>query len=357
LIPCVAAAQDTRSAFEDLAQRASAAREAQNIPQAIELYGQAVKLDPKWSEGWWFLGSMEYSTDQYVSAKDALTHYIDLTPDATAALALRGLCEFEIPEYPRALADIQQALSLGAANQSRNEQILRYHEALLLTRLGRFEDALQHYGDFARNGISSSEIFVGIGVAGLRMPLLPHEVAVDQQDLVITTGVAAFKSMAGNESEAEQSFQTLFQRYPASAGAHYLYGYLLFTKDPDHAVAEFKRAAALDPADATAQAMLAWSYLMRSNSSAAKPYAENAVKAAPQLPLAQLVLGRSLVENGDAKSGIEHLQTALQLEPANIEIHLALVKGYSEAGRKEDARRERQFCLDATKNEESQFAR
>ena len=353
----MAGAQDSRSAFEDLARRASTAREAHDIPQAIELYGKALRLDPKWPEGWWFLGSMEYSTDQYVAAKDALTHYIDLTPDAPAALALRGLSEFEIPEYPQALVDIQQALSLGAANQPRNEQILRYHEALLLTRVRRFEDALQRYGYFARNGISNPEMFAGVGLAGLRMPVLPKEVTADQQNLVMTAGEAAFKFMAGNEIGAEQSFQALFQRYPASAGAHYLYGYLLFAKDPDHAVAEFKRAVTIDPADATAQAMLAWSYLMQNTPSEAKAYAESAVKDAPQLPLAQLVLGRSLVETGDAKSGIEHLQAALQLDPTNFEIHLALVKGYAEAGRKEDARREREFCLDATKDEVSQVAR
>lgn len=333
------------------------AREAQDIPRAIELYNQAVKLDPKWPDGWWFLGSMQYGTDQYAAAKDALTHYIELTPDATAAFALRGLCEFEIPEYSQSLADIQRALSLGAANQPRNERILRYHEALLLTRLGRFEDALQRYGYFARNGISSPEIFKGIGLAGLRVSLLPKEVEAGQQELFMTAGNAAFQLMAGNELDAQQAFQTLFQRYPSSSNGHYLYGYLSFAKAPDHAIAEFKRAVEIEPSDAAAQAMLAWSYLMQSNPSEAKIYAEQAVKEAPQLPLAQLVLGRYLVETGDPRNGIEHLQEALQLEPSNIEIHLALVKGYSEAGLKEDARHERQFCLEATKDEVNQVAR
>ena len=357
LFPSMTVAQEKPSGFDDLARRASLAREARDIPQAIELYGQAVKLDPKWPDGWWFLGSMQYARDQYAAAENALTHYIELTPNATAALALRGLCEFEVAEYSQSLADIQRALSLGAANQPRNEGILRYHEALLLTRLGRFDDALQRYGYFARNGISSPEIFAGIGLAGLRVPLLPKEVEAGQQELFMDTGNAAFRFMAGNELDAQQTFQVLFQHYPISSNAHYLYGYLLFAKDPDHAVAEFKRATEIEPSNAAAQAMLAWFYLMRSNPSEAEPYAQRAVKEDPQLPLAQLVLGRSLVETGDAKNGIERLQKALQFEPANIEIHLALVRGYSEAGLKEDARRERQFCLEATKDKVNQFAR
>ena len=327
------------------------------MPQAIELYGQAVKLDPKWPDGWWFLGSMQYATDQYTEAKVALTHYIELTPDATAALALRGLCEFEVAEYSQSLADIQRALSLGAANQPRNEGILRYHEALLLTRSGRFEDALQRYGYFARNGINSPEIFAGIGLAGLRQPLLPKEVEAGQQDLFMAAGNAAFQFMAGDEKKAEQAFQDMFQRFPTTANAHYFYAYLLFAKTPAQAIAQCKQELEVAPSNPAAHALLAWALLLQNNSSAALPYAQQAAEEAPEKPIAQLVLGRSLVETGDVNSGIKHLEKALQLEPGNIEIHLALVRGYSEAGLKEDARRERQFCLEATKDEVSQFAR
>jgi tetratricopeptide (TPR) repeat protein len=353
----MAAAQGNSSDFEDLARRASLARESNDIPRAIELYGQAVRLNPKWPDGWWFLGSMQYGTDSYTAARDALTHYIDLTPNATAALALRGLCEFEIGEYSQSLADIQRGLSLGAANQPRNEQILRYHEALLLTRSGRFEDAVQSYRYFARNGLSSPDILAGLGLAGLRTPLFPKEVEASQRDLFLAAGNAAFQFMDGNENNAQKAFQRLFQQFPNSSNAHYLYGYLLFAKDPDKAVAEFKRAAEIEPSNAAAQAMVAWSYLVRGNFLEAAPYAERAVNEDPRLPLAQLVFGRSLVETGDVKRGIQHLQEALQFEPANLEIHLALARGYSEAGLKEDARRERHLCLEATKDEVNQVAR
>jgi tetratricopeptide (TPR) repeat protein len=352
-----AVAQGNSIDFDDLARRASRARESNDIPRALELYGQAIRLNPKWPEGWWFLGQMQYSTDSYAGARDSLTHYIDLTPNATAALALRGLSEFEIGEYSQSLADIQRSLSLGAANQPHNELILRFHEALLLTRLGRFEDAVQSYRYFARNGISSPEILGGLGLAGLRKPLFPKDVEVSQQSLFLAAGNAAFQFMAGNENTARESFQGLFQQFPSSSDAHYLYGYLLFPKDPDKAVAEFKRSVEIEPSNAVAQAMVAWSYLVRGNALEAAPYAERAVKENPRLPLAQLVSGRALVETGDVNGGIQHLQEALQLEPGNLEIHLALVRGYSEAGLNEDARRERQFCLEATKDEVNQVAR
>jgi Tfp pilus assembly protein PilF len=59
------------------------------------------------------------------------------------------------------------------------------------------------------------------------------------------------------------------------------------------------------------------------------------------------------METGDLKGGMEHLEKALQLEPNNLEAHLALAKAYSESGHKEDARRERILCLRLTSSSDS----
>src|ERR1039458_5546170 len=66
--------------------------------------------------------------------------------------------------FQPSLKDIQRALSLGAANQPRNEKILRYHEALLLTRTGRFEDALRSYSFFTRDEDSKPELLMALGL-------------------------------------------------------------------------------------------------------------------------------------------------------------------------------------------------
>jgi Flp pilus assembly protein TadD len=97
--------------------------------------------------------------------------------------------------------------------------------------------------------------------------------------------------------------------------------------------------------------MLAWIPLLQNDGSEALPYARKAVAQDPALPSAQLVLGRALSETGDTKGGIEHLEKTVQLQPDNLEVHLALAKAYSKSGRKEDARRERLLCLEITKND------
>ena len=351
LLSSTARAQDNPTRFDDVVLRAAAARDQNDVPQAIELYRQAVELKPEWPDGWWFLGSLQYSIDAYASARDALTHYLQLTPDAGPAAALRGLCEFETGEYAQSLKDLQRGLSLGAGNQARNEKILRYHEALLLTRTGNFEGALQKYALFAQDKVPNPELLVAVGLAGLRTPLMPKELKVDQQELYAAVGKAALRFMAGDRDVAQQEFQQLFQRYPAQANLHYLYGYLLFPTDPDQGTVEFKRELDVAPANAAAQLMVAWDALIRNEPSEALVYAQKAMAEEPTTPIAQLVLGRALLDTGDAKGGTELLEKELQHDPDNLETHIALAKAYSKTGRKEDARRERMRCLELEKNE------
>ncbi len=88
----------------------------------------------------------------------------------------------------------------------------------------------------------------------------------------------------------------------------------------------------------------------------ALPNARKAAEEEPGVATAQLVLGRSLVETGDVQGGMPHLERALQIEPDNLETHLALVKAYSKAGRTQEAQRERLECLQRASREAPQVA-
>jgi tetratricopeptide (TPR) repeat protein len=350
LLPRLCAAQANPASFSDVVAKATVARDANDLPGAIELYRQALKLNSQWPDGWWFLGSLQYGTGDYAAARDALTHYLELTPNAAPALAMRGLCEFEIGDYSPSRKDIERALAQGAANQPRNEKILRYHEALLLTRTGGFEDALRSYAFFAHDEDSNPELLLALGLAGLRTPLLPKEVRAEQQELYISAGKAVFDFMRGDQEASRAEFQQFFARVPAVLNAHYLYGYLLYASDADAATVEFKKELEVNPGNAVAEVMLAWIPLTQNDGATALPHARKAVAENPALPSAQLVLGRALVETGD-KDGIQHLETTVKLQPDNLEVHLALAKAYSKFGRREDARRERLVCLEMTKND------
>ncbi len=344
LSPLFTCAQQSPN-FDELAADATAAREQGNVPQAVQLYQQAVQLRPAWPDGWWYLGMLQYGNDAYAPAADALTHYINLTPNAGPALALRGLCEFEQAQYPQALEDLQHAIALGAANEPRNAGIIFYHEALLLTRLGRYEEALGKYTALVKHGGISADVVAGIGLAGLRMPVLPRDLDSSQQQLVLKVGQAAASVMNGDLNAGRQAFQSIFTLFPTTPNIHYLYGYLLFTADPAEAIVQFRKELEVSPSSAVAHSMLAWALSMQGDFAAALPSAQKSVDEDPSLAVTQLVLGKDLVETGDVTAGLAHLEAVLKIDPQNLEAHIALAKAYSELGRKDDARRERLLCL------------
>jgi tetratricopeptide (TPR) repeat protein len=344
------AAQTGSSSFEEIAAEAASARDVEDTPRAIELYTHALQLNPTWEEGWWFLGLLQYESGAYASATETLSRLLTFNPKSTPALALRGLCEFETGDYSQSLMDIRKGLASGAADDAHKEQILRYHEAMLLTRLGSFSDALKAYSAFAEHKLSSPELLVGIGLAGLHIPLLPKDVSADQQALLTAVGDATFQFMEGNQKAAQQAFSDSFQRFPTARDAHLLYGNLLLAFGPEAAAPQFKKELEVAPDNTDALIMLAWSLLMQHRPDEAQPYARRVAQEEPERAASQLILGRALLDTGNAADGIEHLERGLKLQPDNLEIHIALAEAYSKSGRDNDARRERRLCLEMTQN-------
>jgi tetratricopeptide (TPR) repeat protein len=341
-------AQQSPTSFDALAASAAAARDNHDVPRAIQLYTEAERLKPEWPGGWWSLGLLEYSTQDWSAARNAFTHYLELSPEgsptAAQAIALRGLCEFGTGDFPQSLADLDRSIALGVTDDPGSAVLIRLREAQVLTRLGRYEEALGVYGLLAKAAPASQrgpEWNIGVGLAGLRYPQLPADVPLSQQNLFAGAGDAALQFMQGDEPGARQAFSSFFQRFPDVPNAHYLYGFLMLPTDPDATVAEYKRELEIAPANVTAAAMLAWVLLSQAKPAQALPFAQRAVSEAPDLPVAQLVLGRSLAETGDLPGGIEHLEKALQLQPGYLETHVALATAYASSGRQGDARRER----------------
>jgi tetratricopeptide (TPR) repeat protein len=343
------AAQTASQGFNAIVAQANAAR-AQNDPSsAARLYRQALQLNPSWSDGWWYLGTMQYGANDYASAIDDLSHYLALMPKAGPAYALRGLCEFEAGQYPESLQDIQQALALGAANDPRNAGILVFHQAMLLTRLSRFEEALAKYTVLVKHGGASPEVLAGIGVAGLRLPILPRDLDPSQQELATLVGQAAADVMGGDQTAAAAAFAPIFERFPDKPSIHYLYGYLLSVTDPGAAIAQFRDELKISPQSAIANSMLAWDMGVQDDFAAALPYAQASIAEDPSLPMAQLVLGRDMVETGKMSGALPYLDAVLKNDPDNLDAHLSRVKAYADLGRSDDARRERLLCLDLSK--------
>jgi cytochrome c-type biogenesis protein CcmH/NrfG len=343
------APQQSPASFDDLATRAAAARDQQNLPLAIQLYSQAEQLKPDWQEGWWYLGVLQYSSNQYPAAIDAFTRLLQLVPTAVPAMALRGLCEFETAAYDDSLHDLEQAVAHGALNQPRNEQIIRYHLALLLAHSSRFQEALDQYHFFAEHQTDAPDLKIAIGLVGMRVASLPNEVSAQDRELYQAAGNAGYVFLSGDNEQADDLFARLFVRYPSTPNLHYFYGFLLFPHDPGLAIDQFHSELAVNPSNETANALLALTLVIAGRFSEALAPAQRAYSNAPDMEMSQLALGRSLAETGDRKRGEELLNQVIQRDPNSLEAHLGLVSIYSQGGNREEAARERKVCRDLAK--------
>ena len=72
-------------------------------------------------------------------------------------------------------------------------------------------------------------------------------------------------------------------------------------------------------------------------------YAEKGVQLAPKMYAARNVLGRVLLELGQTERAVKELEEGVRLAPSSPEMHFALARAYTRAGRQADAAREREL--------------
>ncbi len=261
---------------------------------------------------------------------------VQAEPKNGLALALKGLCEFQVKNYERALGELQQARALSIPSPE-VLSVASYHAAILLNRFERYEAAFEILREYSLQGKDSPGVIEAFGLSVLRLPYLPSEAPPEKREMVLMAGRAGFQMAKGRRSAAgRMAFEELVGRYPSAPNVHYAYGTFILPEDPDVALEEFRRELRASPNHYHAMLQIAYEQLKRGNYQEALPLAEKAVELAPNLFPARNALGRALLE-----SAIEELEAGVKLAPDNPELRFALARAYQRAGRNEDAARER----------------
>jgi tetratricopeptide (TPR) repeat protein len=328
-------------AFEEVARKAAAARDKDQLDEAIRWYREGARLRPRWDEGLWYLATLLYEQDRFAEARDAFRRFLVLKPEAGPAWALQGMCEFKLKEYDAALRNLEKGTDLGYGANTAVQRAAWFHLAILLVRDGQFELAVRPLTSLARSEPESETLIEAAGLMLLRRPKLPADITTDERDVVMRAGRAAYAHLARNGAEARRRFADLLERYPRTPNVHYAHAISLLTSDSDAALAEFRKEIDVQPESVFARLDLAFELIRRGDFADALAPAEEAVSLAPQLFAAHNALGRALVETGALERGILELETAAKLAPESPEMHFALARAYAKAGRKDDAARAR----------------
>jgi tetratricopeptide (TPR) repeat protein len=331
------------AAFNQAVKLADDARNAGRLDDAVQLYSNALKIRPSWPDGWWYVGAIFYDKDLYAQARDAFANLADLEPKRGPVWGMLGLCEFQIGNYERAVIALQRGRSIGFDGNKELESVVRYHTAILYVKFEQFEIAYEILREFVQIGNNGPKIVEAFGLTILRMPLLPTNVPAEKREQVALAGQAGLNMAARRLDEARTAFTTLVERYPDDPNVHYSYGVFQLAQDADIALKEFQRTLELQPLHQPAMVQMAFEYLKRDQYNDALPIAEKAVQLAPKMYPARNVLGRVLLELGQTDRAVKELEEGVRLAPSSPEMHFALARAYTRAGRKVDADREREM--------------
>jgi tetratricopeptide (TPR) repeat protein len=327
--------------FDSLAKRAVEAREANRPDEAAALYLRALRLKPAWKEGWWRAGAIFYERDRYADAREAFIKLVAIDRRFGPALAMLGLCEFRLRQYEPALIHLRQGNQLGVGESPELRTVARYHEAILHNRFGQFELAYDVIAPLINEQPETPDLVFALGLTMLRMACLPPEAPADKREMAFKAGRATSYLITKRQQEAAREFKELVENYPDSTGPHYAYGVFLLRENPEAAIEEFGRELQVSPKHVHARLQIAFEMIKQGRHAEGLPYAEEAVKLAPDLFATHNALGRILLETGEVERAVKEFEIAVKLAPESPEMYFALARAYSRANRPKDAERAR----------------
>ncbi len=336
------APQNERDSFDKLAGRAKKASEENRLEQAISLYLKALALRPRWAEGWWSLGTLEYDQDHYAKAAQAFEKLIALDPRKGTAHAMLGLCQFELGRDELALQNLLAAQRLGIVNDEQLRKVTLYHLGTLQLRARKFNAAKQTLGLLAKDGVRTKELSIALGLAALlvRPQEAPPE-GTAGTGVVQQVGEAEAALAAKDFDRARQIYTGLANEYPDYPNLHLAFGrFLMELSEPDEAVTEFQHEIQNNPQHVLARLEIA-AVRYKLDSADGIKYAEEAVKLDPQRPFGHYLLGLLYLDTGNLSGAISELETAKHSVPNLPDVYFALGNAYAHAGRKEEAARAR----------------
>jgi predicted Zn-dependent protease len=336
------ARQTKTNSFAELAEEAKKASDENRLEDATSLYRRAVMLRPRWVEGWWSLGTLQYDQNQYSEAARALEKLIALQPENGTAHAMLGLCQFELGKDEPALRNLLAAERLGIVKDEQLRKVSVYHLGVLQLRARKFRDAKETLDQLAKDRVRTKELIAALGQAALlvRPQEAPPEGTAGAS--VIGRAGEAEALLAAKEFEpAKQKYAELASEFPDYPNLHFAFGRLLLeTHETDEAVEEFQRELHRDPRNVNSLLEIAAvRYLV--DSQEGLKYAEEAAKLAPAMPFVHYLLGLLYLDTNSFARAISELEIAKRSYLTVPEVYFALGNAYAHAGRKVEAARAR----------------
>ena len=327
--------------FRALADAANSARESGRVAESVELYRRALAVQPDWEEGWFYLGTSLYSTDDYVGSIGALEYVLRKHPKNGVAWAFTGLSQFELNHPDEALAALEKARKFGVGDNSELEGATLYELAVLLNARRRFDEGRSQLELLVRHGSEQPAVVIALGCSTLLVADLPARLDSGQREACLSAGAAAADAVRQRPEDADRKYRALIEKFPTTPNVHYAYGLFLLKDHPDDAIAQFRREIATHPEHVPARLQIADEFLRRGDADAALAPSREAVNLGPDWYLTHQMLGRVLLVKEDGAAAAKELEKAAKLRPDEGQNFFYLARAYALMGANESAAKAR----------------
>jgi tetratricopeptide (TPR) repeat protein len=300
--------QENLDALQKLAQQEG---EAGQTSEAIRDYKRVLESRPEWKEGWWNLGALQYSANQFADAKSTLLHVVGFAPDLGSAWSLLGLCEFETRDFADALSHLEKARTLGI-NDAEIERVSTYHLGLLLIRTGNFEHGSDLLVKSFGGSPVSEQVKTALGLATLRVALLPEEVDASKEGLVLAVG-----NVVSQGTGALDHYPALLSAYPDVAYLRYAYGLALANAGRNkEAIGAQLQETSVSPESSLPWIEISRLQLVLGSPKEALTAAQRAVALGPRNKIAHERLAAAFASVGDTAGSTRERKAAEQMAAA-----------------------------------------
>jgi tetratricopeptide (TPR) repeat protein len=281
--PFVATATPTRSP-EALVNEAEKLYQEGKLPQAIQVYQQAIVTDPGNPRYYLEVARLQIYTNQYEQAKISAENALLLSPNLSMGHALKGRALYYLEQYTEASAAVRTAIDLDPNNASAYAYL-----AEILIDQGDYED-----------------IQTAIDMSQKARTLDPNSL-----DTHRARGYVLYAT--GNYEDAIQEYKAALAINDKLWELHYGLGIVYrLVEDYDLATQSMLAAIAFNPDNPDIPTDLSRTYATQGQFGKAVQYAEQAMKIAPSNSRLHGNLGFMYYKNGEYDKALVELTLAVR---------------------------------------------
>lgn len=316
--------------------------------KALAVAREANMQAPQREDSIALLGMVHWQRGERQDALTIFRNWAQQKPDSPSAHYAKAHAELATGDSNSALRSLEKALAL----RSDFSEALRA-KALILADTGKSLNALAMARDMQLKSPQSPLGFV-LEAEVLEHGKKPLEAARKYVRVIEMTGQPSMVVQAaqayisgGQGAEAEKLLVRWLSNHPRDAGMRRVLGQYLINKGQlREATQHFETLVKENAQDLAALNNLAWLYGEMKNPRALA-MAEQALAASPGNPAVMDTLGWLLVNQGDARRGLDLLRQAATRLPDNPELQWHLASAYARTGEKASARLELERLLNS----------